>query len=148
MNSLFEPTSAAEIISRLSALQPSAQPHWGKMNAAQMMAHCQAPFEVYFGERKLQRPLIGRLFGKLAKKKLFSSEPWPHNLPTAKSFKVPDRMDFISERARLVQMIGRFAQEGYTIHEQTHPLFGKMSSQEWALFAYRHMDHHLQQFGV
>jgi hypothetical protein len=148
MHNLFEPTTAVEIISRLEKLQSATKPQWGKMNAAQMMAHCQAPFQVYFGEMKMKRGLMGILFGRIAKKKLFADKPWPRSLPTAKEFLVADERSFDQEKIRLVNLINRFAQDGYLVTVSVHPFFGKMSSQEWALFVYRHLDHHLQQFGV
>ena len=148
MDNLFEPATAETVISRLQQIQSSSQPQWGKMNAAQMMAHCQATFEVYFGEKKLKRGLASFLFGKMAKKKLFSNKPWPRNLPTAREFKIADKRDMAQEKEKLVHLIKRFSSEGYTITETVHPFFGKMSSQEWALFAYKHLDHHLTQFGV
>jgi hypothetical protein len=148
MHNLFEPTTADEIIFRVEKIDSSAKPLWGKMNAAQMMAHCQAPFEVYFGDKRMKRGLMGMLFGKMAKKKLFIDKPWPKSLPTAKEFIVSDERDLGKEKLKLVQLIKRFNAEGYTIIQTAHPFFGKLSSQEWALFAYKHLDHHLQQFGV
>ena len=32
---------------------------WGKMDAAQMLAHCQVPLKEAFGEAKLQRTVFG-----------------------------------------------------------------------------------------
>lgn len=148
MHNLFEPVTAVEIITRLERIGPTSQPQWGKMNAAQMMAHCQAPFEVFFGEKKMKQGLIGLLFGKTAKKKLFTNNPWPKNLPTAKAFVIVDERDLIREKMKLVEWIRRFSTEGLTIEQMTHPFFGRMSSQEWAVLAYKHLDHHLQQFGV
>jgi hypothetical protein len=29
-----------------------------------------------------------------------------------------------------------------------HPIFGKMSRRDWMVWGYRHVDHHLRQFGV
>ncbi|HWJ91741.1 MAG TPA: DUF1569 domain-containing protein, partial [Flavisolibacter sp.] len=147
MHTLFEQSTADEIISRLNSIQSSAIPKWGKMNAAQMMAHCQGPFLVYFGEMKMKRPLISFVFGKIAKKKLFANRPWPRNLPTAKEFRIVDARNFEIEKSVLIGLVRRFSDEGYTITASGHPFFGKMSSQEWGLFTYRHLDHHLQQFG-
>jgi hypothetical protein len=148
MHNLFEPTIADEIIARLNKIGSSTQPQWGKMNAAQMMAHCQAPFEAYFGEKKTRRGLVGVLFGKMAKKKLFVDKPWPKSLPTAKEFIIADERNLDAEKAKLVNLIKRFSSEGYMVTQTVHPFFGKMSSQEWALLTYKHLDHHLQQFGV
>jgi hypothetical protein len=148
MHNLFEPTTAAEIISRIEKLQPTSQPQWGKMNVAQMLAHCQRPLETYFSEKKSKRELMGLLFGKIAIKQLLSDKPWRRSLPTAKEFKVTDSRDFEEEKTKLIRIINRFSEEGYTIISFTHPFFGKLSSQEYALFNYRHLDHHLKQFGV
>jgi hypothetical protein len=148
MQSLFEQTVADQIIQRINALDAAKEAQWGKMNVAQMLAHCQAPFRVYFGEEKMKRGLMGLLFGRIAKKKLFTDKPWPRNLPTAKSFVVVDQKEFEEERAKLLEVIRRFKEEGYNVTTSTHPFFGKMSSQEWSLLAYKHLDHHLQQFGV
>jgi hypothetical protein len=147
MHTLFEPSTVDEIITRLNKIQSSTIPRWGKMNAAQMMAHCQAPFLVYFGEKKMKRPLVSYLFGKMAKKKLFSKEPWRHSLPTAKAFKIVDDKNFEKEKSTLISLVRRFAEEGYVVTVSVHPFFGKLSSQEWGLFSYKHLDHHLQQFG-
>jgi Protein of unknown function (DUF1569) len=148
MDNLFEPATAAEIISRIQKLQPTSRAQWGKMNVAQMLAHCQGPIEVYFGEKKAKRQLMGVLFGKIAIKRLLGDKPWRRSLPTAREFKIVDTRDFEVERNKLVGIVNRFSAEGYTITSFTHPFFGKMSSQEYALFNYRHLDHHLQQFGV
>lgn len=145
---LFETTAVQEVLSRLDAIKSSTPPQWGKMNAAQMMAHCQAPFRAYFGEIKTKRGLVGILFGKMAKKKLFSDKPWPKGLPTDKNFVVSEKKEFEAEKQKLVENIQRFSEEGYTITDNVHPFFGKMSSQEWAVLAYKHMDHHLKQFGA
>jgi hypothetical protein len=118
------------------------------MNVAQMMAHCCAPLETYFTESKMKKSFIGILFGKVVFKQLISDKPWRKSLPTAKSFKIADERNFEEEKNKLVSIVDRFSTEGYTITSFTHPFFGKLSSQEYALFNYRHLDHHLQQFGV
>jgi len=148
MHNLFEPATTSEIISRIEKLQPTSQGQWGKMNVAQMLAHCQAPLEVYFNEKKAKREIIGLFFGKIAFKQLISDKPWRRSLPTAKEFKITDVRNFEEEKLKLINIIHRFSTEGYTITSFTHPFFGKLSSQEYALFNYRHLDHHLQQFGV
>jgi hypothetical protein len=148
MHNLFESTTATEIISRIERLQPTSQAQWGKMNVAQMLAHCQGPFEIYFSEKKLKRPLMGLLFGKIVIKRLLSNKPWRRSLPTAKEFIITGPRNFEEEKNKLVNIVNRFSSDGYTIISFTHPFFGKLSSQEYALFNYKHLDHHLQQFGV
>lgn len=95
-----------------------------------------------------KRGLLSFLFGKMTKKKLFTEKPWPKNLLNAPQFKMAEEKEFQKEKEKLVSYINRFAKEGYTIISSVHPFFGKMSSQEWAVPGYKHMDHHLKQFGV
>jgi hypothetical protein len=148
MHTLFDSETLTEVVSRIDQLKPSTQPRWGKMSVSQMMAHCQCPLEDYFGEKKTKRGLMSLLFGKIAKKKLFSDKPWPQNLPTAKTFVITNERAFEEEKDKLIRQLHRFSTEGINIHKNAHPFFGNMSSQEWGIFAYKHMDHHLKQFGV
>ncbi|MDB5207119.1 MAG: hypothetical protein JWR72_2194 [Flavisolibacter sp.] len=145
---LFETTATEEILSRLNAIHSNTPAQWGKMNAAQMMAHCTATFKNYFGELKIKQAFIGKLFGKMAKKKMFSTAPIGKGLPTDSQYKMSGEKDFEAEKESLIVYINRFATEGYTVTSSVHPFFGKMSAQEWAVLGYRHMDHHLKQFGV
>jgi len=148
MDSLFERETTESVISRLQQLQPGTAARWGKMDVAQMLAHCRAPLELYFTEAKLRRGLVGILFGKMAKRRLFSNKPWPQNLPTAPSYRIKGKKDFDTERRLLIESINRFASEGTTITQKAHPILGKMSSLEWGMLGYRHLHHHLEQFGV
>jgi hypothetical protein len=148
MQNLFDPATALSIISRVEQLQSNSAANWGKMNVAQMLAHCQQPFKVYFGEAKLKRGLIGFLFGGIAKKKLFTDKPWKQNLPTAKEFIITDERNFNAEKEKLVNLINRFSTETQNRANSVHPFFGKMTPQDWATLMYKHTDHHLKQFGV
>ena len=70
MKSLFNKAENDAIINRINQLNNNSTAVWGKMDAAQMLAHCQVPLKVAFGEVKLKRGLIGILFGGLAKRKM------------------------------------------------------------------------------
>ena len=72
MNNLFEAEDAVGILLRLSKLHPRSTPLWGKMNVAQMMAHCQVPIEVALGEKELKRTFVGFVFGGIAKRQIIS----------------------------------------------------------------------------
>src|SRR5437870_2007090 len=105
---LFEPTATQSILSRLQNVSATTPAQWGKMNAAQMMAHCQTGFQVYFGEMKLKRSLIGLVFGKMAKKQLLFDKPWKRNMPTAPQFKMTSQKDFAIEKEKLLTYVNRF----------------------------------------
>ncbi|HTR82249.1 MAG TPA: DUF1569 domain-containing protein [Bacteroidota bacterium] len=148
VKSLFNPIDNAEMLARIDRLTAEMKPQWGKMNAAQMLAHAQAPLKVAFGESRLPRSLFGLLFGRIAKRKLSGSEPWQHGMPTEKSFVVSDERDFEEEKKKLVSLVKRFAGSGQrVIVNNLHPFFGRLTADEWDRLMWNHLDHHLTQFG-
>jgi hypothetical protein len=62
---------------------------------------------------------------------------------------VADARELGTERVRLCRLIDRFAAAGpagCTTHP--HSFFGRLTAEEWSMWMYKHLDHHLQQFGV
>ena len=148
MKNLFNQTDSASIIERIEKLQPGAKPLWGKMNVPQMLTHCRVTFQVYFDELKLKRGLVGMLFGGFAKKKMLHDGEFSKNLPTAREFVIADEREFEREKEQLINIVRRFTSNGDAHTIKQHPFFGKMNGGEWAILAYKHLDHHLRQFGV
>ncbi|MCC6408069.1 MAG: DUF1569 domain-containing protein [Planctomycetes bacterium] len=147
--SLFVAADRQEMLARLSRLSASTKPQWGKMDAAQMCAHCQVALKVALGELELKRGLLGILFGGFARRQLLSDKPWGRNLPTAPEFRVTDRRDFAREHAALAELARRFGEGGPAkLTQKPHPFFGKLSADEWSTLQWRHLDHHFRQFGV
>lgn len=149
MKTLFLTADAEEILRRIHALRPDSAARWGRMNVAQMLAHCQAPLKVALGELKLRRSLIGFLFGRLARKKLAGDQPFGKDLPTAKPFLVQDERDFAIEKANLIALLERLRRGGTEgLTRAPHPFFGPLTTAEWERLLWKHLDHHLQQFGA
>jgi Protein of unknown function (DUF1569) len=151
MPSLFHNADNQHLIARLSQITPDTPAQWGKMNAAQMVAHCCVPLQVAFDEVRLKRGLIGVLFGWLAKRKLAKPDKaWDKNLPTDPNFVMLGKNpDFETEKMRLIGLISRFASQGpNAITKEPHPFFGKLTPQEWDQLQWNHLNHHLTQFGV
>lgn len=149
MKSLFNTPDNNEIIHRINQLTPETKSVWGKMRVNQMVAHCQIPIRVAFGEMKLKRGLVGILFGGMAKKQLLKPEPFKKNMPTAPSFIVRTNTAFEEEKNKLLALVKRFVEKGHgVISNETHPFFGKLTVVEWDTLQWKHLDHHLRQFGV
>lgn len=149
MLSLFEKSVHQEVIHRLQSLNASAQPQWGKMNVSQMLAHCNKAFEVPLSERPLPRMWLGYLVGWMVKTSLYNDDPWKKNLPTAPSFVIKVECDFETEKIRLQVLINEFYSKGPDrAGLYPHPMFGKFTSTQWGQAMYKHVDHHLRQFGV
>lgn len=150
MKNLFEATRVQEVKERIALLRPDSQRLWGKMNVAQALAHCSLAMEWAVGDKAPPRMLLGRLLGRIVKPlALGNDSPLRRNSPTAKDLVVQDARDLDRERARLCGLIDRFAaggRNGCTSHP--HSFFGRLTPDEWAILQYKHLDHHLRQFGV
>jgi len=150
MKNIFNPDDNLELIHRLENLNIQSERQWGKMDVAQMVVHCQKPLEVADQKLMVKRNLISFLFGSMMKKKLIiKGEPFKQNLPTAKEFKIESLENFDIEKAKLMTMISDLGKKGPSaIAVTTHPFFGDMTPDQWGLLFYKHLDHHLKQFGV
>jgi hypothetical protein len=146
LKNLFDAAAKADIISRINSLTPQSQALWGKMNAAQMLAHCQMPLGVAVGDHLMKSNFLMRLIGPFFKKQLFNDKPFKRNLPTDKSFIIADERTLEEEKKKLIDMVTRFTES--SIVDAPHPFFGKLTNTEWSIGTWKHLDHHLQQFGV
>jgi hypothetical protein len=150
METLFEAARVEELEQRLLRLRPESQRLWGKMYPAQMLAHCSLGLEMAAGEIRPPRAFIGRILGPVVKLIAFrEGEPFRRNSPTSKELLIEDDRDFEAERKRLSGLIDRFAvagPSGCTSHP--HAFFGSLTPDQWAVLMYKHLDHHLRQFGA
>jgi len=150
MKNLFEAATVEELKERVTRLTPESERQWGKMNPAQAVAHCSRAMEWAVGDTLPPRMFVGRIMGRIVKPMaLKDDEPMRRNSPTAKTLVVAGERDLEIERERLRRLIDRFAAggpKGCTTHP--HSFFGKLTPDEWAILQYKHLDHHLRQFGV
>jgi uncharacterized protein DUF1569 len=151
MKNLFDATVANQVKTRLEKLEPQSERQWGKMNAAQMLAHCSMSMQWAVGEVAPEKEALpARLMGRLIKPMVFrNDDPFRKNSPTARSLIVVGERDLGKERDRLSGLIDKFAAGGAAgCTRNPHGFFGKMTPDEWAILMYKHLDHHLRQFGV
>jgi len=150
MKTLFEPAVAEEVKARLDKVRPDSPRQWGKMSAPQAIAHCVRGMQMATGDLRLPRVFIGRIFGPLVKSlALGNDRPMEKNSPTAPALVIAGEPDLDTERARLRELIDRFVTGGpaqCTTHP--HAFFGRLRPEQWADLMYKHLDHHLRQFGA
>jgi hypothetical protein len=149
MKSMYDGSTVAELKERMGKLGTQSERLWGKMTAAQMLAHCSLTFEAAVGDKKPSRSMIGRVLGPLFKSQFSNEKPLNRNGPTDPRLVVNDERQVAAERERLTKLIERFqagGTEGCTTHP--HVFFGKITAREWGIGMYKHLDHHLRQFGV
>jgi hypothetical protein len=150
MKNLFESSRADEVKERVARLTPDSPRQWGTMTVSQALAHCSIGIDTATGDARPPRQLVGRILGPIIKPlALKDDKPMRRNSPTAPIFLVNNKPNFEVERNRLLGSIDKFANGGpdaCTTHP--HCFFGSMKPEEWAILMYKHVDHHLRQFGV
>jgi hypothetical protein len=62
---------------------------------------------------------------------------------------ISDERNFATEQTRLIDFISRTQKQWAEFYDglESHA-FGALTRQEWSNLFYKHLDHHLQQFGV
>jgi Protein of unknown function (DUF1569) len=147
---IFEKQIADQVIARINALSSSTQAQWGKMNVAQMLAHCNVTYEMAF-ENIHPKPnaFVKFMLKTFVKKNVVSEKPYNKNGQTAPAFIIKDAKEFDKEKARLIAYITKAQTAGTSFFEgkESHS-FGVLTLSEWNNLFYKHLDHHLSQFGV
>jgi hypothetical protein len=150
MKNLFEDARVREVKARITQVSAHSQRLWGTMTPSQAMAHCSSGIQMALGEIKPPRKMIGIAIGWAIKPMaLRNDEPVRRNSPTVRDLVVKDDRDLVAEKELLSELIDRFTTTGpknCTTHP--HSFFGCLTPQEWAILMYKHLDHHLRQFGV
>ncbi len=150
MKNIFEPAVTNEIIGRINKLTPQSQPLWGKMNVSQMFAHCCVSYEmVYTDKHKKPNGFMRFILKKLVKKKVTQEGAYIKSSRTAPQFIIKESKDFELEKKRLIDYINETQQKGSAYFEGKESIsFGVLSASEWNIMFRKHLDHHLEQFGV
>jgi len=150
MKNVFEPNDLEALRARIAQLRPESNRQWGTMSVAQALAHCSLGVQTATGELRPPRTLIGRILGPIVKPKVVGDDqPMRRNSPTMKELIVLHEPDFATEQVRLIGLLENFSAAGppaCTSHP--HAFFGPLKPDEWAILMYKHIDHHLRQFGV
>ncbi len=147
MKSIFEEHAHQEVLQRLNNLHENINANWGKMNVGQMVHHCQYPLNIIL-EKDDYNLKPNWLVKTFFKKAMYNDKPWKKNLPTVSRFKTIENKDFSSEKLKLQNLIEELHNHKDREHWQPHPVFGKLTKDQWGKMQYKHLDHHLRQFGV
>jgi len=147
---VYNKEEAQKLINRINQLTPQTSAKWGKMNVAQMLAHSNVTYEYVFDERADKPNFLMKIILKLFLKKIVTNEtPYKQNSGTAPAFIIADVRDFEKEKTRLINYINNVVVKGASFFEGKESVsFGVMNATEWNNLMYKHINHHLEQFGV
>lgn len=150
MKSVFNPHDVAELNDRISRLTSTTTPQWGKMSVGQMLAHCNVSYEMLYDSKwPKPGPVKRAILNLFVKQGVVGPKPYKRNLPTAPQFRMNESKDFAVEKQRLLDYLQRVLDEGERAFDgrESHS-FGPLTTAEWNTMFYKHLDHHLTQFGV
>ena len=149
MKNIFNAAHTEEILKRIDKLSPESKAQWGKMDVAQMLAHCSAFQDIAMGNSFPKRGWLRIVVGQFAKPIFYNDKPVARNMSTIPTILMTDEKDFEIEKEKLKQKIILFQKNGpdkCTTHP--HAFFGKLTPEQWGKGIYKHLDHHLTQFEV
>lgn len=137
-------------LNRLEKLTIETSPQWGKMDAAQMMAHVNVAYSMALNENtKIRRGFSRFIISLLAKNMVVGEKKYPKNGRTAPEFIIADQRDFEKEKALLTSNINEVFTKGTAHFEgKESASFGPLTTQEWSNLFQKHLDHHFEQFGI
>ena len=147
---IFSKDVSDHVIQRINQLKPNTRAHWGKMNVAQMIAHCNVMYELVYEDKYPKPKFFMRFILKSFVKKIVTSEmPYKRNGQTAPAFIIKDNRAFEAEKVRLINYVHKTHALGQAhFDNKLSHSFGTLSNTEWNNMFYKHLDHHLTQFGA
>lgn len=149
MKTIFDPNTCDELVTRLGRLSADTERQWGKMSPAQMMEHAARALEMAMGTPPMKQLFIGKLLSWAFRKEFLGEQPFKQGRPTGKNFIIKDEPDFESTRVRLNDLITEFHEMGESgLDGNIHGFFGPLTGKQWGETQYKHVDHHLRQFGL
>ncbi|RYF79037.1 MAG: DUF1569 domain-containing protein [Chitinophagaceae bacterium] len=151
MNIITEPATMENIKTRIQKLDENSVRQWGKMNVDQMLSHCIDGLRMIIGELKTDKK-APKLIQFLLKTFVINGKQFPKNSPTAAELNRHKTPGFQSKNiAEAKQTLLTYIDKLKNASDDQfgeHPAFGKMSKTEYGVLVYKHLDHHLRQFGV
>ena len=148
MKSIWDTVAQREVHDRLKMLSPDRRSRWGKMSAQQMVCHLGESLKMALGELKVARKNVPIRYPPL-KQLIVYVAPFPKNAPTAPELVVTTTPNAWTRDVHDLQvLLDRLVARGQDGSWPEHPAFGRLSPRAWGVLVYRHMDHHLRQFGA
>lgn len=150
MKTIFDQETVNELIARINKLTPETTPSWGKMNVAQMLAHCNVSYEMaYENIHKAPNGFVKLILKLFVKEQVVGNKPYKKNGQTAPAFLITDPKDFEKEKARLIAYLEKTQKLGANHFEGKESLsFGKLTAAQWNTMFHKHLEHHFAQFGA
>ena len=147
-HSLWDDAERMRTLERLRRVTPGTRPRWGRMHAGQMIVHLADQLRLALAEVPMSKPWPGPAKYQPLRWLLINVVPMPKGSRSFRELFLTPAGDFARDRAALEALLARAAARGPEGPWGGSPLFGRLSREEWGVLGWRHLDHHLRQFGV
>lgn len=147
MKSLFDQGNQTELVQRVRQIDPGRPGRWGRLNAGRMLAHISDQLRMALGDIPSRaRHVVWRY--PVMKQLVIYWLPWPKGKARSPREGFTTRPTTWQEDLDVFEsLVSRFAEQEHRASWPDHPLFGRMTCRAWGVLSYRHIDHHLRQFG-
>lgn len=145
---LWDDEARASLLRRLDALTPQTAAKWGRMNAGEMLAHVVSGMGLGLG--RIQAKPRRSPFRRWPLKYLFIYWiPFPKGAPAPREIVTRGTpADWDANLAAVRACIAEIVASDRNGSWPDHPVFGTLSGRAWGALGWRHLDHHLRQFGL
>ncbi len=148
MKSIWDTHTQREIHDRITTLTADRRGQWGTMMPQQMVCHLTESLRMALGDLKVVPKRLPIRYPPL-KQLIIYVAPFPKNAPTAPELIVTATPhEWKRDVDNLQAQLDRFVARGRDATFVDHPAFGTLTPRAWGVLVYRHMDHHLKQFGA
>lgn len=148
MRTLFDEARLREVLDRLALLSADAEPVWGQMSAHRAVCHLSAQLAHALGELATA-PVPGPMSKRPLSWLVIHAMPWPKgSAESPPEFLRFEPSSFAADLAELRARVERLAAERDREAWPVSPVFGSLTGKDYGVLCYRHLDHHLTQFGA
>jgi len=147
MKSLAQQETRREIQERIGRLTKDRPARWGKMTVSQMVAHCADSIRMGLGQLPTKPRRLPLRYPPL-KQLVVYWLPFPKGAPTAPELIARTPSDWETETSELAKLVESIGSRNVGGVWPDHPAFGRLTGTGWCVLGYRHLDHHLRQFGA
>ena len=142
-----------DVVQLMNAFAQDAKSNWGKMNIQQMVEHVTDFFKVSFEHITFDLVTPEEHLPKY-KEFLMSDKEFRENTKAPESVLGADPVgarssslkEALEELQKSINSFFEYFQKDPLL-TTTHPVFGPLNFEEWVLLHYKHVIHHLKQFG-
>jgi hypothetical protein len=153
MKSIFNPNDKDQLLARITNLKNTSQPLWGKMTVNEMICHVSDPFRDFLKIRTI-KTAVPFFLRPLLKMMVLGKKPFGKNQPTVKPYLQSSKgggtksKGFETDVEELKNLINKFVFSDSNMELGNHGALGVLTKEQAGLYSWKHLDHHLGQFGV